>query len=97
MGRRHPDRVDAVAEIGWPLYEYFSLVASPQAWKPIRRSIRLRERLVMSLTTQIGLERNVFDLSPDNARQVLLNSPILSQRKLRQILALPHIRARTIS
>ncbi|MDF4003767.1 glutamate synthase large subunit [Luteibacter sp. PPL552] len=49
----------------------------------------LRERLVMSLVTQIGQERNIFDLGPDNAKQILLNSPILSQRKLRQILAHP--------
>ncbi|WP_049621579.1 glutamate synthase large subunit [Frateuria defendens] len=49
----------------------------------------LREQLVMSLATQIGAEGNVFDLGPENARQILLNSPVLSQRKLRQILALP--------
>ncbi|WP_347260334.1 glutamate synthase large subunit [Rudaea sp.] len=71
-----------------PLYEYFRQSFAQVTNPPIDP---LRERLVMSLTTQIGLERNVFDLSPDNAKQVLLNSPILSQRKLRQILALPHI------
>ncbi len=49
----------------------------------------LRERLVMSLVTQIGQERNIFDLGPENAKQILLNSPVLSQRKLRQILANP--------
>jgi glutamate synthase (NADPH/NADH) large chain len=49
----------------------------------------LRERLVMSLVTQIGQERNIFELGPENARQILLNSPVLSQRKLRQILATP--------
>jgi glutamate synthase (NADPH/NADH) large chain len=49
----------------------------------------LRERLVMSLVTQFGREGNLFELSADNAKQVLLNSPICSQRKLRQLLALP--------
>jgi len=49
----------------------------------------LREKLVMSLVTQIGAEGNVFELKPENAKQVLINSPILSQRKLRQLLALP--------
>jgi len=49
----------------------------------------LREKLVMSLITQIGPEGNVFELKPENAKQVLINSPILSQRKLRQLLALP--------
>ena len=49
----------------------------------------LRELLVMSLVTQIGAEGNIFELSAKNARQILLNSPVCSQRKLRQILALP--------
>ncbi|HEY8587667.1 MAG TPA: glutamate synthase large subunit [Rhodanobacter sp.] len=49
----------------------------------------LRERLVMSLVTQFGREGNLFELSAENARQILLNSPICSQRKLRQLLALP--------
>jgi len=49
----------------------------------------LRERRVMSLVTQIGCEGNVFELDARNARQILLNSPVLSQRKLRQILAQP--------
>ena len=48
----------------------------------------LREQVVMSLATQIGREGNIFELSPCNARQVLLNSPVMSQRKLRQLLAL---------
>ena len=43
----------------------------------------------MSLATQIGREGNVFEMTPDNARQVMLNSPVLSQRKLRQLLVLP--------
>ncbi|WP_266170352.1 glutamate synthase large subunit [Dyella subtropica] len=49
----------------------------------------LREKLVMSLVTQIGAEGNVFDLRAENAKQILINSPILSQRKLRQLLAMP--------
>ena len=49
----------------------------------------LREKLVMSLVTQIGPEGNVFDLKPENAKQILINSPILSQRKLRQLVAMP--------
>jgi glutamate synthase (NADPH/NADH) large chain len=71
-----------------PLYEYFRQAFAQVTNPPIDP---LRERLVMSLTTQIGLERNIFDLSPENAQQVLLTSPVLSQRKLRQIMALPHV------
>jgi glutamate synthase (NADPH/NADH) large chain len=49
----------------------------------------LREKLVMSLVTQIGPEGNVFELKSENAKQILINSPVLSQRKLRQLLAMP--------
>jgi glutamate synthase (NADPH/NADH) large chain len=68
------------------LYEYFRQAFAQVTNPPIDP---LREQLVMSLVTQIGREGNVFELSPHNARQILLNSPILSQRKLRQILSLP--------
>jgi glutamate synthase (NADPH) large chain len=46
---------------------------------------------VMSLQTQIGPECNIFEPAPEHARQVVLGSPILSQRKLRQILALDEV------
>ena len=48
----------------------------------------LRETLVMSLQTQIGPECNIFLPSAEHAKQIVLNSPVLSQRKLRQIMAL---------
>jgi glutamate synthase (NADPH/NADH) large chain len=46
----------------------------------------LRERIVMSLQTNIGREQNLFDIGPEHAEQVVMNSPVLSQRKLRQLL-----------
>jgi glutamate synthase (NADPH/NADH) large chain len=46
----------------------------------------LRERIVMSLQTTIGRECNLFEIGPEHAEQVVMNSPILSQRKLRQLL-----------
>ncbi len=49
----------------------------------------LREGSVMSLTTQIGREGNLFVDAPSNVNHVLLNSPVLSHRKLHQLLALP--------
>ena len=47
----------------------------------------LRERLVMSLQTNIGRENSLFDIGPEHAKQVIINSPVLSQRKLRQLLS----------
>ena len=67
------------------LYDYFRQAFAQVTNPPIDP---LREQCVMSLTTQIGREGNVFEMAPENARQVVLNSPVLSQRKLRQILAM---------
>jgi len=47
----------------------------------------LRERIVMSLQTNIGRESSLFDIGPEHVEQVIINSPVLSQRKLRQLLS----------
>jgi len=46
----------------------------------------LRERIVMSLQTNIGRESSLHDIGPQHAEQICMNSPVLSQRKLRQLL-----------
>ena len=46
----------------------------------------LRERIVMSLQTNIGRETSLFEIGPEHANHVIMNSPVLSQRKLRQLL-----------
>jgi glutamate synthase (NADPH/NADH) large chain len=46
----------------------------------------LRERIVMSLQTNVGGESSLFDIGPAHAEQVIINSPVLSQAKLRQLL-----------
>jgi len=66
------------------LYDYFRQQFAQVTNPPIDP---LRESIVMSLSTQIGPECNVFVPLPEHARQIVLNSPILSQRKLRQVLA----------
>ncbi|MGH8172675.1 MAG: glutamate synthase large subunit, partial [Rhodanobacteraceae bacterium] len=78
--------VAALSGVARPLYDYFRQGFAQVTNPPIDP---LRETAVMSLVTQIGAEGNVFELSPHNAKQVLLTSPVLSQRKLRQLLALP--------
>jgi glutamate synthase (NADPH) large chain len=70
------------------LYDYFRQQFAQVTNPPIDP---LRESLVMSLQTQIGPECNVFLPAPEHARQVVLGSPILSQRKLRQILAIEEV------
>src|SRR5512138_3665404 len=71
-----------------PLYDYFRQQFAQVTNPPIDP---LRESIVMSLQTQIGAEANIFVPGPEHGRHVLLGSPILSQRKLRQILALPDL------
>jgi glutamate synthase (NADPH) large chain len=68
-----------------PLFDHFRQAFAQVTNPPIDP---LREQVVMSLATQIGSEGNIFELSPENARQVMLNSPVMSQRKLRQLLAM---------
>ncbi|HYB65463.1 MAG TPA: glutamate synthase large subunit, partial [Steroidobacteraceae bacterium] len=71
-----------------PLYDYFRQQFAQVTNPPIDP---LRETVVMSLQTQIGPECNIFVPAPGHARQIVLGSPILSQRKLRQILAIEEV------
>ncbi len=66
-----------------PLYDYFRQAFAQVTNPPIDP---LREDCVMSLSTQLGRETNIFDASPETVNHVILNSPVLSQRKLRQLL-----------
>ena len=70
------------------LYDYFRQQFAQVTNPPIDP---LRESIVMSLQTRIGPECNIFVPAPEHARQIVLGSPILSQRKLRQILALKEV------
>jgi len=65
------------------LFDYFRQQFAQVTNPPIDS---LRERIVMSLQTNIGREMNLFDVGPEHAEQVVMNSPVLSQRKLRQLL-----------
>ncbi|MDE2157256.1 MAG: glutamate synthase large subunit, partial [Xanthomonadaceae bacterium] len=75
-----------------PLFDRFRQAFAQVTNPPIDP---LREKLVMSLVTQLGPEGNVLELKAENARQTLINSPVLSQRKLRQLLALPQFAGTT--
>jgi glutamate synthase (NADPH) large chain len=75
------------------LYDYFRQAFAQVTNPPIDP---LRERVVMSLSTQIGREGNVFEQTPAQAQQLSLNSPVLSQRKLNQILQLPEFKSANV-
>jgi glutamate synthase (NADPH/NADH) large chain len=67
------------------LYDYFRQAFAQVTNPPIDS---LRESIVMSLQTQIGQECNIFVPLQQHAEQIVLSSPVLSQRKLRQIMGL---------
>jgi glutamate synthase (NADPH/NADH) large chain len=71
-----------------PLYDCFRQQFAQVTNPPIDS---LRERIVMSLETGIGRKGNVFTPGPELAERVVLNSPVLSQRKLRQLINAPQL------
>ncbi|MBW8810832.1 MAG: glutamate synthase large subunit, partial [Lysobacter sp.] len=68
-----------------PLYDHFRQAFAQVTNPPMDP---LREDCVMSLATQIGREGNVFVDGPNNVGHIHLNSPVLAQRKLRQLLSM---------
>ena len=73
----------ALSQFDRPLYDYFRQAFAQVTNPPIDP---LREACVMSLTTQLGRETNIFHAGAETVNHVILNSPVLSQRKLRQLL-----------
>ena len=67
------------------LYDYFRQKFAQVTNPPIDP---LREAIVMSLETDLGVERNLFQLGPEHADRVILSSPVLSQGKFNTLLSL---------
>jgi glutamate synthase (NADPH/NADH) large chain len=67
------------------LYDYFRQQFAQVTNPPIDS---LRENIVMSLETCIGQERNLFEETADHAHRVVIDSPVLSESRFRQLLAL---------
>ena len=66
------------------LYDYFRQQFAQVTNPPIDP---LREQIVMSLETCFGREQNLFEETPEHARRLLIDSPLLSEDKFRQLLA----------
>jgi len=67
------------------LYDYFRQQFAQVTNPPIDP---IREQVVMSLETCFGRERNMFEETPQHARRLLVDSPLLSISKFRELLAL---------
>ncbi len=67
------------------LYDYFRQQFAQVTNPPIDP---LRENIVMSLETCLGKERNIFEETADHANRLLVDTPVLSQGKFDQLLAI---------
>ena len=67
------------------LYDFFRQKFAQVTNPPIDP---LRESIVMSLETCLGVERNVFEEGADHAKRVILSSPIISPDKFRRLMKL---------
>jgi glutamate synthase (NADPH) large chain len=66
-----------------PLYDYFRQVFAQVTNPPIDP---LREQIVMSLECCLGAEHNMFEETPERAARLMVDSPVLSEAKFRQLL-----------
>jgi glutamate synthase domain-containing protein 2/glutamate synthase domain-containing protein 1/glutamate synthase domain-containing protein 3 len=62
-----------------PLFSYFKQLFAQVTNPPIDP---IREEIVMSLSTSLGTERNLFDETPEHAHKLELTQPILLNREL---------------
>jgi glutamate synthase domain-containing protein 2/glutamate synthase domain-containing protein 1/glutamate synthase domain-containing protein 3 len=62
-----------------PLFSYFKQLFAQVTNPPIDP---IREEIVMSLSTSLGTERNLFDETPEHAHKLELDQPVLLNREL---------------
>ncbi len=65
-----------------PLFNYFKQLFAQVTNPPIDP---IREELVMSLISYIGIERNILDEAPENCHTLRLPNPILTNRDLEKL------------
>jgi glutamate synthase (NADPH/NADH) large chain len=70
-----------------PVFDYFRQQFAQVTNPPIDP---LRESIVMSLETCLGVEMNIFEDSAEHARRIILNSPVLSPGKFEQLANFEH-------
>src|SRR4029078_11291937 len=65
-----------------PLFNYFKQLFAQVTNPPVDA---IREELIMAVETTIGPERNLFDPQPESARQIELDTPVLTNEELEQL------------
>ncbi|HTW42329.1 MAG TPA: glutamate synthase large subunit [Solirubrobacteraceae bacterium] len=70
-----------------PLFSYFKQLFAQVTNPPIDP---IREEIVMSLSTSLGNERNLFEETPEHAHKLVLEQPILLNRELETLRNVQH-------
>ena len=76
-----------LSDMAPPLFSYFKQLFAQVTNPPIDP---IREEIVMSLSTSLGTERNLFEESPEHAHKLVLKQPILLNRELETLRHVDH-------
>ncbi|ARS88409.1 glutamate synthase large subunit [Natrarchaeobaculum aegyptiacum] len=74
--------LSVLTEYNRPLFSYFKQLFAQVTNPPLDY---IREELVTSLESRLGFQRNLLDESPAHARQLVLDSPVLTDAELESI------------
>ncbi|GAB3019615.1 glutamate synthase large subunit [Natronobiforma cellulositropha] len=74
--------LSVLTEFNRPLFSYFKQLFAQVTNPPLDY---IREELVTSLESRLGYQRNLLDESPEHARQLVCDSPVLTDAQLAAI------------
>ncbi|WP_436934855.1 glutamate synthase large subunit [Halovenus marina] len=74
--------LSVLSQYNRPLFTYFKQLFAQVSNPPLDY---IREELVTSLETRLGFQRNLLDETPEHARQLVVDSPILTDQELADI------------
>ncbi|TYT63342.1 glutamate synthase large subunit [Natrialba swarupiae] len=74
--------LSVLTEFNRPLFSYFKQLFAQVTNPPLDY---IREELVTSMESRLGHQRNLLDESPEHARQLVLDSPILTDAELEAV------------
>ncbi len=74
--------LSVLSQFNRPLFTYFKQLFAQVSNPPLDY---IREELVTSLETRLGHQRNLLDETPDHARQLVLDSPILTDQEMSDV------------
>ena len=78
--------LSVLADVDRPLFTYFKQLFAQVSNPPIDY---IREELVTSLESRIGHQRNLLDETPEHARQIVADSPVLTDAQTATLKGLP--------